>query len=157
LQFKFKISATVGYIRLVYDGTDLGSSATNLNTLHTAPATVDRFWFLAPWGGGTTGYNSLACYFDDIYICDTTGTSNNDFLGNTIIEGIIPNTEGSFSQFQPTTNNIANWDAVADPSASNSADYVRTRFSGIKDSYNFHSNGIKKSFPRYPSFKVSIK
>ena len=36
---------------------------------------------------------------DDIYICDIDGTTNNDFLGRVVIEGIFPSADGDASDW----------------------------------------------------------
>ena len=41
--------------------------------------------------------------YDDIYVCDTTGTENNDFLGDSRVDVIRPTGDGTYSQGTPTT------------------------------------------------------
>lgn len=40
-------------------------------------------------------------YFDDFYICDTSGTVNNDFLGPISVYTLFPNADGSSTNFTP--------------------------------------------------------
>jgi len=40
---------------------------------------------------------------DDIYICDTDGTANNDFLGQIVIEGLLPTADGDSSDWTPSS------------------------------------------------------
>ena len=47
---------------------------------------------------------------DDLYVCDGTGTTNNDFLGNIYVEGIDPNGDGNSTQLTPSTG--SNWQNV---------------------------------------------
>lgn len=57
--------------------------------------------------------NSFA-YYDNWYICDTTGTKNNDFLGPIVVESILPNGNGTTNQFTgqdaDSTDNYLNVD-----------------------------------------------
>ena len=41
--------------------------------------------------------------WDDIYIIDSTGTQNNDFLGDSVIEAIMPTSDGASSQWTPSS------------------------------------------------------
>lgn len=47
---------------------------------------------------------------DDLYVCDTTGATNNTFLGDVRVQTMLPNAAGSSTQFTPTgsANNWAN-------------------------------------------------
>jgi hypothetical protein len=45
---------------------------------------------------------SAQLFFDDLYLVDSTGASNNDFLGDSIVEGLLPNANGATVQW---TNN----------------------------------------------------
>jgi hypothetical protein len=42
-------------------------------------------------------------FYDDIYVCDTVGTENNDFLGDSRVDVIRPAGDGTYSQGTPTT------------------------------------------------------
>ncbi len=44
---------------------------------------------------------SSALRFDDIYVLDGTGAKNNDFLGPSVVEGILPTAEGATIQWTP--------------------------------------------------------
>jgi hypothetical protein len=57
-----------------------------------------------PWRVGT------GTVYDDIYICDGSGTQNNDFLGNIAVESIAPNGAGNSTQFTPSAG--SNWQNV---------------------------------------------
>lgn len=56
---------------------------------------------------GFTAWENFAgtpqAYFDDIYIIDTTGTVNNDYLGDLEIEGWLPTSDGDLTQWTPST------------------------------------------------------
>lgn len=80
-------------------------------------------------------------YFDDWYICDTSGSNNNDFLGDCQIEGIHPNGAGDKTQWSanPVGNN---YQRVDDPQNSYSTtDYVYDDTAGQGDLYEFEDPG----------------
>jgi hypothetical protein len=62
---------------------------------------------------------------DDIYVCDGTGAKNNDFLGPSIVEGILPNAEGTTIQWTPATgtDNSAMVDDVGTSAPVDSVNY----------------------------------
>lgn len=41
--------------------------------------------------------------YDDIYVCDTSGTENNDFLGDCRVDVIRPASDGTYHEGTPTT------------------------------------------------------
>lgn len=54
-------------------------------------------------------------YYDDLYICDGTGTVDNDFLGDCRVDTIFPSAAGNAADFTPTgsTNNYENVDETS--------------------------------------------
>jgi hypothetical protein len=51
---------------------------------------------IALYGQQAAGY---ANYFDDFYVCDGSGSMNNDFLGDIRVEAIFPDDNGDHSDF----------------------------------------------------------
>lgn len=54
--------------------------------------------------------------FDDLYVCDDSGSTNNDFLGDHKIENILPDGDGYIAQWAPSAG--INWQNVDDPNTS---------------------------------------
>lgn len=52
-------------------------------------------------------------WYDDLYVCDTTGSSLNGFLGDCRVQSLSPSGAGSSTQFTPT-GSANNWDNVND-------------------------------------------
>ena len=73
-------------------------------------------------------------YIDDIYMGDTDGTFNNDFLGDVRIDTIRPNGAGNYAQMIPSAGN--NYECVDEISFDDS-DYIEGANVGDKDSYSF--------------------
>jgi hypothetical protein len=85
------------------------------------------------------GYNSggQVVKFDDIYILDNQGTVNNNFLGDSVIVGLLPDGEGNQNDFTPSTG-IDNSALVDDASASPSeTDYVSSDTNTHQDWYTY--------------------
>lgn len=71
--------------------------------------------------------------YDDLYICDATGTTNNTFLGDVRVQTLFPAAAGSSTQLTPTgsANNYANVNDVPDSTATYNASTVV----GNRDTY----------------------
>jgi hypothetical protein len=75
-------------------------------------------------------------YLDDVYICSTSGTANNDFLGDVRVEALFPNGAGNYSQFTPV-NASPNYACVDETNPNDETDYVESASAGDKDSYTY--------------------
>ena len=58
------------------------------------------------------GYNTIV---DDFYICDESGASLNNFLGNTRVPAQLPDGSGSTTQWTPTGSASYNWQLASNP------------------------------------------
>ena len=110
IEFKATINNTTGIAVVRVNGvTDINLSSQD--TQATANATADQ---VALNGGaiGTTGANPR---YDDVYICD--GTGSDDFRGDHRIEALFPNGNGTTSQLvgqdANSTDNYLNVDETA--------------------------------------------
>jgi len=78
---------------------------------------------------------------DDMYICNGTGAKNNDFLGPSIVEGVLPNAEGATIQWTPIsgTDNSANVDDIAtsSPDDSGAGGYNYSDTNAQRDLYDY--------------------
>ncbi len=86
-------------------------------------------------------------YFADIYVCDLNGSINNDFLGPLAVEQILPNGNGSTSDFVGSdSDSIDNYLHVDDVSTDDDATYVESATVGDIDLYAYTSlSGIPTS------------
>lgn len=71
--------------------------------------TIDTVRFGDPSGGSVPG--GLP-YIDDFYICNSTGSVNNSFLGDIRVLTVLPTAAGASTQFTPTSG--ANYTTVND-------------------------------------------
>lgn len=130
IELKATIHASTGAyeIRINESSEFSGSGA---NTAESGSANADVFNLR----------DSFAQYFDDWYICDSSGSVNNDFLGDCQVEGILPNGAGDKTQWaaQPATNNYQRVDDAQN--AYSTADYVYDDTAGQGDLYEFENPG----------------
>lgn len=76
--------------------------------------------------------------YDDFYICDTSGTVNNDFLGDIRVETLLPSGNGSSSQFVGSDGDSAdNYLLVDEAGTPVTTDYVSSGTVGQRDLYAF--------------------
>lgn len=88
-------------------------------------------------GADVFGWGYQASRFDDVYILDDTGATNNNFKGDSVAVAILPQAEGHQIDFTPSTgtNNAALAD---DPStAASSTDFNSSDTNGHEDYYTF--------------------
>lgn len=79
------------------------------------------------------GFNHQANY-DDFYLCDNSGTDNNDFLGDCRSCAQLPAAAGTYSQFTPNAAG-ANYTKVNETAADDDTTYVADATVGDKDTY----------------------
>ena len=128
VEMKVLISSTVGTVQVKVNGTTV-INATGLNTQSGSNTYIDGV-FLGPHissGNFNTDY-------DDFYICDTTGSTNNDFLGDVRIEALYPSGAGSSTTWTPSTG--SNYTCV-DEATANITDYVTSTANDQIDTYAF--------------------
>jgi hypothetical protein len=71
-------------------------------------------------------------WLDDIYICDGSGSSLNDFLGPVRSRTLLPTANASVAM---TPNTGANWDAVNDTTPDDDTTYVSAATAPLTDRY----------------------
>lgn len=80
--------------------------------------------------------SSLYGWIDDLYVCDGTGTTHNDFLGDCRIDTLYPNGVGGAAQFTPT-GSATNWENVDDVPSDEDSSYNASETVGAIDSFVF--------------------
>lgn len=80
-------------------------------------------------------YPMTGTYYDDLYLLDSTGSINNDFLGNRVVQAIRPNAAGDSSQWTPSAGN--NYETVDEVESDEDTTYVETSTTTDKDLYNY--------------------
>lgn len=140
LEFKCKYTASAasGDMSMHVNG-----SAANSNT-QTGISTENggtgyTFVTLGDNNGHATGVNSATIDYDDLYICDSSGSANNDFLGDCTVEYLLPTGAGASTQWTLGAGST-NHGSVADtPAQDGDTTYVDTAGTGNRDSYTIGS------------------
>lgn len=85
LEVKIGIHPTAGTFQVKVNGVEiLNASGLNTDPNNSGKITSFRLW-----------PTNARPYFDDFYVLDTLGTSMNDFLGDVIIETLLPSADGT--------------------------------------------------------------
>lgn len=88
----------------------------------------------------TSNFAGDGPYVDDIYICDTTGGVNDDFLGDVYVETIFPNGVGNSSGWTSSTGG-ANYTNVDEQNVNDDTDY-NSATSVVTDTYAFQNLSV---------------
>jgi hypothetical protein len=129
LEFKIVVHNTAGAVEIRVNGETV-LSLTGVNTRYAA--STNNYADALQLGYGTGANNTSD--IDDFYLCDPSGTANNDFLGDVRIECLYPSGAGSNTNWTPSTG--ANYAAV-DEALANTTDYVTSAADDQVDTYAF--------------------
>jgi hypothetical protein len=85
-------------------------------------------WF----GGGTTNR------WDDMYVCDSTGSTNNGMLGNVKVIGLSPNADDT-ANFGTSTPNVSHYANVDENPSDDDTSYVEDSTANVTDLYDYET------------------
>jgi hypothetical protein len=122
-------SISAGSCKVKVNGVDWITVATGQDTKNTSNASANQI-YLGPWNAGS---GPTVVYFDDFYLCDQSGSVNNDFLGDVRIDTLYPTSDGNYSQFTPSTG--SSHFALVDETTPNTSDYNDGAAVNDRDSY----------------------
>lgn len=130
LEAKVTLDNVAGSVEVRLNGTTV-ILATGVDTIQSGVgAAVDAVGL-----GSINCCNGERMDIDDYYAADTLGTTNNDFLGDVSVETLLPNGNGSNSDFLGSDGNSVDNYLLVDESPPDTADYVGSATVGAKDSY----------------------
>jgi hypothetical protein len=136
VEMRVKIHGTSGGAEVRVDGApviEIGSYAdipTSLNTMSSVNAYANRFYIGGL--GDSSGYG-MWCAWDDVYLCDTSGSVNNDFLGEVRIDTLFPESDGTYSEWVASA--AGTHCLLVDDPAPDGRDYVSSGTVGATDTY----------------------
>lgn len=121
IELKATIDPAAGAYELRVNGQTI-LTASGVNTRASATSQVTAVRFRNGW-------------YDDCYVADTTGSLNNDFLGEMRVYALRPSGAGNYTQWTPSVG--ANYAAVDETTPNDDTDYVSTAVAGNKDTYDY--------------------
>ena len=127
IEWKIKPDNSAGATEVRVNGVSV-CSATGVDTeYYAAPVTHVRFQAQDP--------NS---YLDDIYICDTTGSVNNNFLGPCMVESLLPSADTTDADFDTSTG-TDHYALVDEVPCDYETSYVESDTTGNKDIWDYEN------------------
>lgn len=133
IEIKFRIHDSMGTWIVKVDGTTVWTSGT-----YDTRVSSDFYWDRIEFAMGNLAVETL---IDDLYILDGSGTANNDFLGDTVVELIQPDTDGTTTTWTPSTG--TDHSALVDEAQSitsaglSESDYIEGDTTGEKDLFDY--------------------
>lgn len=130
IEVRAVISDTTGVVQVKVNGTlDSGLNLSGVNTRNGGTGVVSTITLGASSGASMDGW------YDDLYVCDASGSVNNTFLGDCRVDVVFPEADGYYTAFDPSTGTTHY--TLVDDLAPNALDYVSTATDGVRDSYGF--------------------
>jgi hypothetical protein len=130
IEFKVTIHNSTGTVDIKVDGSDILNLSSQDTQVGTPQDTVK-------WSFTSSGATPRYMWYDDWYICNLSGSQNNDFLGDHRVDLLVPNAAGDSTDWTPDTGN--NWDRVNENPADDDTTYVESNTSTDRDLYNYQS------------------
>lgn len=133
IEFKAQISDSIDADSCIVrvNGVEWINVATSQDTKVTANATSDVIRFPASETG-------RSFYYDDLYICDDSGSKNNDFLGDVKVVALFPDGNGNSSDFDGSDGNqVDNFEMVDEVTPDDDTTYIESSTVGHIDLHTF--------------------
>lgn len=127
IEVKYKVDDTTGVVVVKLNGSTTLINLSNQDTQNGGTAVADAIHFF-----GDTGSN---WDFGDIYILATDASPNNNFLGDTRVQMLLPTANGATNDFTPSAG--SNFQNVDDASPDDDATYNEASNQGDMDLYQF--------------------
>lgn len=118
-----------GSVTVKLDNVTVGT-ASGVNTTGN-PA--EPRWEYVTVGVPFSASNNNTTYFDDVYICNDSGSTQNTFLGPTRVYTLFPNANGATNEMT-ATGAASNWDCV-DEQVADTTTYVSTNLANKVENY----------------------
>lgn len=130
IEVKVVFHSSAGSVNVRVDGADVLSLA-NVNTLANTSFPGTTQFVLGYDGSGS----SRTIQYDDLYLCDASGTQNNDFLGDVKVTTLSPSANGSSSGMAPSAG--TDHAALVDDATPDISDYVSSNVVGATYSWAY--------------------
>jgi hypothetical protein len=140
VECKIKLHASAGTVDVRLNGLS-GSpliSSTGLNTTNTGDVTFSELGLpkLHSGNSGTAGNWDIA----DLYVCDGSGSTSNDFLGDVRGDVLLVNAAGAETNWTPDSG--SNYARVNEASIDSDTSYVSATTAATKDTYKTPTQAV---------------
>jgi hypothetical protein len=146
VEAKITIHDTTGTVVVRVNGVEV-LNLSGLDTKDGSATTTALVVLGGGVGGGAAGVTANA--WDDVYLADTTGSVNNNFLGELTVEHLRPAVDDTAQWLGSDGNSTDNWALVDEAGAYNGADYVASSTIGQRDLYTPAASARATTSPVY--------
>ena len=140
LEFKVVIHNTAGTIDVMKDGSNI-LSLSGINTRNDSVTTWTKIAIGHPSRSSASG--TLYWDYDDLYVCDGSGSLNNDFLGDVRIDPLLPSGAGTYAEWTPSTG--SNYQNVDETLTDGDTTYNETSTVNNRDSHTYSNCPVADS------------
>jgi len=127
IEVKVVCDDTVGSVEIHVNGTSV-YTLSNINT-----ANANTFYNKA----SLTIPENHGAWFDDFYVCDDSGETQNDFLGPLHIVAVFPDADTATKEWTPSTG-VTHYNLI-DENPYSTSDYISTTTPGATDLFEYPS------------------
>lgn len=127
IEVKATVHDTTGAIEVRVNGVAV-LTLTNVDTRNAGTGQINLIRIGQVNASGGAHYR-----YDDLYVSDTTGSTNNNYLGDVRIDTLYPTSDGNYAQFTPSTG--TDHYALVDEATPNTTDYNDGAAVNDRDSY----------------------
>ena len=135
IEFKATISNSTGTTAVRVNGdVDTPLTLTNVDTQASANAWADSVGW--GWGNALTQSTSFM-YADDFYICDDSGTSNNDFLGDIRVIDLFATSDSATDNAWVASPSGSKFATVDDATPNDDTDYISSATPNDRQTFGY--------------------
>jgi len=133
VECKFTLHATTGSVVVQLNGVEV-INETNIDTLQTNNTPTSFCLGMNNWESGDRG----DIMFDDFYLCDNNGSTNNDFLGDVQVQTLTPDGNGNSSDWTGSdADSTDNYLHVDESTPDDDTSYIEDNTSTNKDLFTY--------------------
>lgn len=133
IEIKLVIDGSAGSYEIRRDGVTIASNS-GLDTDNNSDGSGTKVAFYP---------NDKQYYIDDFYICDGTGTTNNDFLGDSVITVIYPSSD--ITTEWGTYGGSTHYELIDDNPSDADSTYIETGSTTTVDLFGFENSSVTGS------------
>jgi hypothetical protein len=127
-----------GSVVVKVDGAVVIDVAGGKTSYSGAAALVNQFTFSTGLnlGGEYAASSGMPCKFDDFYLCNTSGTAFNTFLGDCVVHSVFPNADAGTNMMAQTGGGAGHFTSVDEQSPDDDTSYLSTNQAGQKEMFS---------------------
>ena len=144
VEFRHLVDPAAGLLEVRVDGTVWATIGGNTQASANSIITTLGYGGLSGAGAG----NRLNFYTDDVYVNDTGGVINNDYWGNTLVAGLVPNGPGFYTEFTTLVGAGTQWQATSEIPPDEDVSYIASPTTNQRSTFTFGNLPVRSALVR---------